>query len=684
MSGLAARFHRDGRPVEPSAIWAMLDAVPYRGPDGASAWSAEHVGLGHAKLAMTPEDEAEQQPLVSPRSGCVIVADARLDNRDDLLSRLPERPAITASDAELILRAYEAWGVDGVVKLLGDFAFVIWDPRQQRVVAARDAHGQRWLHYRIDRGTFAAASEIHQLFQDPSVAIVPNEAAIRDLLVPINLFRNAKDQAATYYEGIYSLPAGHTLVVDHDHVHMHQYWELRPPRELRYRSDAQYEEHFLDLLSEVIRTRLRSSRPMGAMLSGGLDSSTVVCTAQELYRAGRAVDRGFVGFSLVFDGLECDEQSLIRDVQTKYNLDIRTIPPSRGAGWLDPEPRGFLASPLAGSPMLQDLYATASQAGVRALLTGDVADSCLRGTRMVFDSLLLHGGVREFQRHWRAYRRVSGESLKRSLVTVCITPMLPLPVQKWLTLPILKRDVRRTLPYLVPGWLTDNLQSDVGEKHLRLSLDAERRRQFANPTRALEHAQLAPPEFANAPTGWPLEVWRPFADRRLHEFLLAIPPEQKFSPHPLTDDDYAASKSLMRRAMRGILPESIRGRTTATHFGSFFLDELLHQWPAYEAAFGPGSQPEVVARGWVDQQRFWERLQRLRQSSDYGNDLIYIMRMAAIETWLRTFKQTSADRFNVAQAGASHSRSARTAIDRRTASTMLVGDTKGPLVHLAS
>src|SRR6266542_6193317 len=169
MSGLAALLSREGRPVDGAAVDSMLDAVPYRGPNGrwVRLWSAS--ALGYAKLAVTPEEQDEQQPLLSPRTGCAVIADARLDNRGEILAGLAGDCPPTASDAELILRAYEAWGVDAPVHLLGDFAFIVWDPRAERLVCARDTSGQRPLFYRVDRGTFAAASEIHQLLQDPAV-----------------------------------------------------------------------------------------------------------------------------------------------------------------------------------------------------------------------------------------------------------------------------------------------------------------------------------------------------------------------------------------------------------------------------------------------------------------------------------------------------------------------------------
>src|SRR5258708_2969455 len=187
MSGLAVVFNRDGRPVEEPAIRAMLEAVPYLGPDGISTRLHDYVGLGAARLAVTAGEDCERQPLVSPRTGAEIVADVRLDNRDSLFAKLPDRPRRDATDSELILHAYDAWGVDVAGRLLGDFAFVIWDPRRQRLICARDSSGQRSLFYRLTPHTFAAASEIHQLLQDPSVPIQPNEDRIRDYLVPVHV-----------------------------------------------------------------------------------------------------------------------------------------------------------------------------------------------------------------------------------------------------------------------------------------------------------------------------------------------------------------------------------------------------------------------------------------------------------------------------------------------------------------
>jgi asparagine synthase (glutamine-hydrolysing) len=639
MSGLAALFQREGPPVDRKMIRAMLAAAPYRGPDGMRIRLWDAGALGHARMAVTPQEEQEQQPLVSPRTGCALSADVRLDNRTDLLATLPEKLPDTASDAELILCAYEAWGLDAMTRLLGDFAFILWDPRCHRLLCVRDTSGQRTLFYRANARVFAAASEIQQLLQDPEVPVRPSEAHIRRRLAPLNMFRNEKDSPTTYYEGIYAVPAGHVLMVDHQGLRVWRYWELKPPAELRYHDGDQYVEHFRALLFDVVRARLRTARPVGVLLSGGLDSSSIVATAQQLYRTGTVSSSGFTTYSALFDGLECDERGLIRDIQDMYGFEARYIPCGDAQGRLRLDPPGFLESPNMGVSSLRDsIFGVATQEGVRVLLSGDVADSCVGGSRLVFDSLLRQGHLRAFWRHLRAYRRVSDESLSTILLFACLGPLLPLPAQRWLQTRHVEQESQRQSWRWLPEWLCEPLREELRLGQIQLWLEAEGGRRFANPAREAEYNLLYPPEIVRHPAPWPVEIWRPFADRRLHEFLLAIPPEQKFEPHPYTDGFYAGSKYLVRRAMRGILPESVRTRTAKTVFQSQVRREIEQQWPLYTAAFGPSARPEIARLGYVNQPCFWSRLLQLR-NGEYGPDLTYVLEMVGLETWLRSLRQ---------------------------------------------
>src|SRR5205814_185839 len=147
------------------------------------------------------------------------------------------------SDAELILHAYETWGIEAPAHLLGDFALAIWDPRYQRLVLSRDATGQRPLFYRADADSFVAASELHQLLQDSEVPIRPNDNHIRDALVPLNAYSNAREHPETFYQGVYAALAGHTMVVTREGMASRAYWSLDTGREIRYRSQAEYVEN---------------------------------------------------------------------------------------------------------------------------------------------------------------------------------------------------------------------------------------------------------------------------------------------------------------------------------------------------------------------------------------------------------------------------------------------------------
>jgi asparagine synthase (glutamine-hydrolysing) len=195
--------------------------------------------------------------------------------------------------------------------------------------------------------------------------------------------------------------------------------------------------------------------------------------------------------------------------------------------------------------------------------------------------------------------------------------------------------------------MTSTLRDDLLARHLSSSLDVERTRRFSSPARHEEYRLLAPPEVSYSTAGFPVQIWRPYADRRLHEFLLSIPPEHKFAPHPDTDEQYAGSKGIVRRGLKGVLPESVRTRTSKTHFASLFEDELHRRWSEYEAAFGPSGRSELSERGYADKALFWRRLGQVRENG-WGTDLIFLMRALWLETWLRAIQLPRAHATTVA------------------------------------
>ncbi|HEX5165641.1 MAG TPA: asparagine synthase-related protein [Thermomicrobiales bacterium] len=635
MSGIAAIFNRDGRPVQQDSLWQMLGPVLQRGLDGCRVATDGPTGFGYAKLTLTPDERDERQPLVGPRTGCMIAADVRLDNRSELLALLGPGIAPGVSDATLILAGYERWGAGVFGRLLGDFAVVIWDPRSRRVLAARDPGALRPLYYHSRPDRILLASDIAQIVVDPSVPIAPNEQRIIESLLPASIYKNETDHAETWLAGIQAVPAGHYLVVNTDALSIQRHWELQV-RPIRYRTQAEYAEHFRSLMSDAVATRLRSVSPVGVMLSGGLDSATIACLAQEQYRQGRLPDTGFVAFHIGFDGLVCDEREYIADIQAKYGFDVRHVSPGQFGGRLQLAPASLQTTPNLGvQASRQALFEQIVAANARVVLTGDVADACVIGSAFVFDSLLRQGRFREFARRFSAYHRASTDSRARILVLNCLAPLGPMALQKAIMQRYLQRNYERGRARLIPLYIEHGLRETLTDRQIAIALEAEQSRRFASPARETEYRTLYPPQAATPNGGMPIQFARPFADTRLHAFLLGIPPEEKYSPHPTVPGWYASSKQIIRRSMVGILPDSVRTRTDKTIFEGVVTNEFQQQWPDYVDAFGPASRSELAKRGLIDQAEFFKRLGEYRDGQ-FGGDFSYMTHLVGLETWLRS------------------------------------------------
>lgn len=321
MSGIAGVYYLDGRAVDRADVERMVERIAHRGPDGSAVWSEGEVGLGHRMLWTTPESLHERLPLVNKSGDLALTADARIDNRDELMTALGlnSRLREEMSDSELILRAYEQWGEGCPEKLLGDFAFAIWDRRRQVLFCARDHFGVKPFYYYCSPHVFAFASEIKALLCLREVPRRLNETRVADYLVPM-----LEDKAITFYQDILRLPPAHIMIADREGIHLRPYWALDPSRELRLGSDGEYAEAFRELFTEAVRCRLRSAFPVGSMLSGGLDSSSIVCVARELlaHDGGRRLHT----FSATFDELPGgDERCFINAVLSMGGLESHIV-----------------------------------------------------------------------------------------------------------------------------------------------------------------------------------------------------------------------------------------------------------------------------------------------------------------------------------------------------------------------
>ena len=400
MSGLAAILHLDGRPAEPREIERMLDAIAHRGPDGSGIWRGGPTALGHRMFHTTPESLDETQPHCDETGDYRLIFDGRIDNVAELRHALEERglrPRAT-TDAEIVLRSYQCWGEPFVEKLLGDFALAIWDARAETLLCARDALGVKPLYYYGDGRIFVCGSEINALLSHPEIPRQPNEGMVGEYLA----YQRATG-GETLFRSIMRLRPGHVLTASQGRISVRRYFDLDPRKELRYRNDDEYAEHFLDIFKESVRCRMRCAGPLAMQLSGGLDSSSIVCTAHKFFDGGPSSPSRFKTYSLTFPGLVDDETDYINEAlrHTGVRGDLLTHNPTGefdNFEWVRKH-RDFPEYPNHLS-MLR-LWEAVRGDGARVLLTGLGGDECFSGCLDDIADLLRRGELRSLMRQVR-------------------------------------------------------------------------------------------------------------------------------------------------------------------------------------------------------------------------------------------------------------------------------------------
>jgi asparagine synthase (glutamine-hydrolysing) len=333
-------------------------------------------------LHATPESVHEDQPMIDREQGLVLTADARIDNRTELITALrwQDKPSTSITDTDLVLGSYRKWGTASPEHLVGAFAFAIWDSSNQRLFCARDQIGIKPFYYYFSHDLFVFGSEINSLLCVSDVPARVNELRIADYLAHVG-----EDEEYTFYQDIYRLPPAHSLTVTRDALNGPvRYWTLDASHEVKYRSDQEYEEHFLELFTEAVRCRVRAPSSPGVMVSGGLDSSSVTCVARDLLEdAGQSPLHAFTGTfsSLPKAELEkCDERSYIEALKEQGDLRVHEIPLDELSPLSDIE---SVVHHLGGPPFICNYYLhnathqTARERGVRVVLDGSGGDDAV-------------------------------------------------------------------------------------------------------------------------------------------------------------------------------------------------------------------------------------------------------------------------------------------------------------------
>ena len=576
MSGICGVLHGDGRPASADELSGMMARLARRGPEASRVLVEGAVALGHTLLATTPEAQAEAMPLHHPPSGCIITGDIRLDNRDALIDALGLTAGEPSSgDGALVLAAYLKWGEACLPRLLGDFAFALWDAPHRRLVCARDIAGMRQLIWHHTPGRlFAFATDAEALLAHGAIPARINEARIADYLED----HEAQDLTSTFYHGLHRLPPAHALVVESGAPRIWRYWEPEAPAPLRLANDAAYAEAFREVFEQAVAARLRAPPgKLAAMLSGGMDSGSVTAVAARLlHRAGAPP---LPTFSATSAAPDCIETRTIRAAQGMGHLAPHDIAIEHFADYAEPLLR---LSQDSGEPfdghmaMLRAVYLAAHNAGATVVLDGASGDSTLMADDMVAWRLR-RGDIAGAWREAVGGQRFWGDEVR---------PLAAFAAgARWVVVPEWLRALRRTASAKAQERRRDDTspvdpalarkvdmpaRRAAHSRHVALRLDGrceDRRALVLHPYAVVARERY---DRVAAPLG--IEPRDPFLDRRLLAFVLSLPPDQ------IEHDGWP--KIILRRAMAGLLPDPVRWRTGKEHVGYMFETALTDHWLA--------------------------------------------------------------------------------------------------------
>lgn len=584
MSGIAGVINGNGAPIASGLLDAMVAATGHIGIDGVKRLERDTAGLIRFELATTPEAVGQFQIAEDTDSGLAIVFDGRLDNRADLLTTLGSgKLGSKATDCAIVLAAFQKMGDEFLNHLVGDYALAIWNPSRRRLICARSPVGWRPLLWTLQHSRFAFATEPATLVRGLELERQLNEGAIGE-----HLSARFVTETDTFWDGVFRLPPGHALSFEKGAVRTWQ-WHIGPFEDNMAMSDADHVSRFQELFDQALVATLRSAGPVAAHLSGGLDSSTVVCRSHQLVAMGKTPEM-VSALSVRFPGEICDEGEWIAAVEAQCGIESEGIhgapfDPGAMAQWcrqtlhlpLRPNTAGTI---MATSDRLRDR-------GIRVLLTGEGGDDWLNGSFGHWPDLLMAGHLAKLVREGlSSFPQMSVMQSLRSTLSQSIGPLVSKRRRERILRPHL--DFSAALPsWINPDWaehagLAERWQAAPQPPHFDSIAMAKRHHVYSV---ARRHVNIDNVLCYAASRG--VELRHPFHDLRLTHFLMGAAGGMLRR--------HGKTKYLLREAMRGTLPEVIRSRTTKANISAPIIDGVTASLRER-----PISELECVKRGWVN------------------------------------------------------------------------------------
>jgi asparagine synthase (glutamine-hydrolysing) len=579
--------------------------APY-GPDASSAYRLNGISILFRAFHTTNESRQETQPNIA-KSGIVIAWDGRLDNRQELKRQL-DHSSSDVTDVAIVASAYDRWDVNCLQKLVGDWAISIWNPTERSLILAKDHVGTRHLYYLPEKDRFTWSTVL-----DPLVLFAgcPFDLEKDYIAGWLSSFPSAN---LTPYTGILSVPPACYVLVRPGKLTVVPYWAFDPGKRIEYRTEREYEEHFRSALRTAVHRRLRSDTPILAELSGGLDSSSIVCVADTITEDKHPR----------LDTVSCyddsepnwNERPYFTKVEEKrgrsgLHIDVALAPSFS----FEENQQHFAATPQSGcyrNAAIDQFTAGMIRQGNRVILSGIGGDEVTGGVPNPIPELadlLVQGKLLTLGRRlgaWALNKRTPWHQLLAEAFREFMAPVTGFSSPRvsatpWLTLDVVE-------PHCANG-RAQNWRI-FGRPSFRLNLHA-----LDTLRRQLSCTALSPAPLA--------EYRYPYLDRDLLEFLFAIPREQLVRP--------GQRRSLMRRSMAGIVPEEILNRRRKAFVVRSPMNAITSNWPAI-LPLTENMQCQLF--GIVDAKAFVESLREAQRGEEVA--ITSILRTLATEVWLRS------------------------------------------------
>ncbi len=618
MSVQFGKWNFDGRPVDRDYLEKVKASIAPYGPDDAGSYSKGNISILYRAFHTTKESRRETQPHVTA-SGAILTWGGRLDNRTDLIRQLRDVVTAASTDVAIVAAAYEYWGGDCFAMLIGDWALSIWDPHTRSLILAKDPIGTRHLYYSFDSQQVTWSTIL-----DPLVLFAGRTFALCEKYIA-GWFSFFPAAHLTPYVGIHSVPPSSSVILRPGRQAIRKYWDFDPSKRIRYRTDAEYEEHFRAVFAEAVRRRLRSDSPILAELSGGMDSSSIVCMADTIIARGAAETPRLDTLSYYNDSEpNWNERPYFTKVEEKRgrtgcHIDVSSVEQwgfELGDGRFAATPGSDGGRPSESS---RQFAACMTSQGNRVVLSGIGGDEVTGGVPTPtpeLEDLLARGQFRTLAHQlkvWSLNKRKPWFHLFFEAVRWFFPPaLIGVPEHK------------RPEPWLHPDFVKRNRPALQGyETRVKLFGPLPSFQENVGTLEALRR-QLG----CDALPSEPLHEKRyPYLDRGLLEFMYAVPREQLVRP--------GHRRSLMRRALVGIVPDELLNRKRKAYIVRGPMADIAADWTRYAEM----SQHMVASSlGIVEAKKFSEALQKARHGQE--TPIVSLMRALGIEVWLRSLSKS--------------------------------------------